>query len=60
MEYKDFDPKNEKDIQYLHGLVDGWVAQNATDATMVYKLQDIYESSSWLFVFAALEKKLYL
>jgi hypothetical protein len=60
MATKLFDPKNDRDLQYLYGLVDGWAQQNLPDAEIIYKLQDLYDSSCWFLVFAAAEKKLYI
>lgn len=54
-----FDVENERDTEYLHGVIDALVEANASDAQVIERLQDIYDPSCWFSVFSFTEQVIY-
>ena len=54
-----FDLENEKDTQYLHGVIAGLVEANSSDAQIINRLQEIYDPSCWFSVISFTEQVIY-
>ena len=54
-----FDIDNDRDIDYIHGLISGLIEDNASDATIINRLQEIYDPSCWFSVISFTEQVIY-
>jgi len=57
--HKRFDGETEKDIDYLHGVIEALMEKNASDAEIVIRLQEIYETQCWFSVISFAEQVIY-
>jgi len=55
-----FDVENDKDTQYLHGVLDHLVGtENASDEDIILRLQELYDTSCWFSVISFAEQVIY-
>lgn len=56
---KSFDIEKEKDVDFLHRVIEGCVRENYTDARIIELLMRTYESSSLFSVISFTEQVVY-
>ncbi len=57
--YKLFDSKKEANVQFLLGVLDYLIGENSSDAAIICRLQEIYDTSCWFEVITFAGKFIY-
>lgn len=54
-----FNIDNERDVNYLHGLIEECQRENASDEEIIHVIQRLYTSSCWFTVISFTEQVIY-